>query len=596
MKFINSLSVGILCSFLLAVCFIYPSYVFGILPPITYFKWFLLIFVSYFTLKQYRKEHHEYTISAKAIVLGGLLFLPLIIANLCYELVQISHHGWYHNGYVLQILQDIYPLKNVNAPGLPTTTYWSFHYLVATFSEAFHYPSFRVNAALNCFALYVCFVLIDKILRELKVKPSGVWYFALMLIVLFNGDPFGSFSFIGNVLAFDLDVFSFDMPWQAELWMIPYLPVKKYFIIQLTTMYSKFFNFSGVPLGVASFLFSLYNMILFRKKMDNQWILLISCAGTFFIHTTIGLFTLFALPLALCIEFLINGRLDELWNFAKKNILFIIVAAFYAGLVVYYLLSASTVFGASKITVFRRLIWNMYSLLLFNAPLVVFTFFATKYGKNIDLKRHDARFLIILFLIGGLMSWFISIHVANQYKFMYLTSIVAGFLFALWVNNRKWILFITVLIFCNLQIINYGFHFSKIWSSFENTIKFEGAYSIGSQMTTWIRENSPKDAVVLAPMNILNSEDFVHSGRLPYIREDWAFMSGAPLEDRTIDVTSFYAPQNTAQEQAQLAEKILEKSQSTTLTILLPQEIKLSFSDRFQKAKSFDEFDIYVFE
>jgi len=596
MKFVNSLASGIISSFLLIVCCIYPLHLAELLPPITVFKWFLLVFTLYFFIREYRKESPQQTISVKGVVLGLFLFIPLVIANLCYDIVQISHHGWYHNAYVLQVLQDVHPLKNVNAPGTPPTTYWSFHYLLATFSEAFNFPSFRVNAVLNCFALGVVFIITGKILREIKVKSSGSWYFVLILIVLFNGNLFGCFSYGFNALFFDVDVINFDEPSNSERLLLPFRPVISYFIPQVTTIYSKFFNYSGVPLGLVGFLVSLYNMILFRKKMNNHWILLISCVGTFFIHTIIGLFTLATLSLALCIEFLIAGRMTELWDFIKKNILFVAAAVFYAVLAGYYILSVSQSFGTSNISFLSRPVYNLLNLILFNAPLLGVIFLATKFGKNIDIKQPDTRILIIALAIGWLMSLCINTHIGNQYNFMYCSSIIAGFLFAVWVKNQKWIAVVVVLIICNIQIVNYGYHFSKEWSKFTPVVSFDGVYSVRSEMTTWIRENTSKNTTVLAPIEILNSDDMWHYARLPYLRKDWFLIDKALLEDRTNDIENFYNTQMTSQQLEQSAEKILEKSKSDALTIIVPQRIQLPLSDRFQKAKSFDEFDVYSFE
>ena len=479
------------------------------------------------------------------IILPFSVLLPGIVAVLQSTRLQMSFHGFLHSAYTYQIVNGVVPPENPLLPGHPANDYWLFHVLIAGLVHSLRVAPPLVAIGVNLIALTASAFLITGILRWLRLWPTSPLARGLtVLIVLFGLNMVGLINAWGG----DSGLTDPDLAHMVHIGGA-----------RSAGLFGKFLNFNGFPLGVAFFLLAVSSGLRLTKGFD-AWPLVgfvSGLLGALAFHVTTGAFALATLPAALVISMLLIRHPWEL-PVPRAKVAVIVGSSLVASISLghYVLVTASALNDSTEMDPLNAR--NVWRLLLLTAPLI--PFFVLGVIHAFRERRRDLLMLSLTTVGGVILACGLILPGGNQYKFDYLSAlpmavVALGGWRALRSSKRAWLPKLATLagvLAAALTLGNQvytGLAYMNSSLARDDSIASEGPDVVGATAGTqaeawrWLRENSPRDAVVVLPVIGKNDAAFLAiSQRLPYVVRGAIYTSGYPdFEDRIVRVRDLYS-------------------------------------------------------
>lgn len=507
-------------------------------------------------------------IAGIAGVLPWTLLFPGYLALLLSTRMQLSAHGYLHSGYIYQILNGRTPPENAVFPGYPGNYYWYYHGLVAALSKVFNNTPPLMGTILSMVAMATTLGLIYQILGYLLIQERRPLVLtALAFFSLFGMNLFGV---VHSVMRFAPDGHS------LQSVLLALIPQSLFGDPRLNVTLVKYLaGLDGTSMGWLMYVFVILVAIKALSGEASGKDIILSVLAVFTalaLHPTGGIFIVVAVPAALLATYLILALLDgnffngsyhkqqltvvwqiitqhRLWSLALVTILIVLG---FATLGYLFGASSTTRFGIDIIS-----LGHLKSLFSMTYPLIPFFLIGAYNGfRTADRK---VIFLTGLTIIGMAMGYTLRL-ANNEYKFTFAGSIAMCILCTvpIWRNVFKpdaprvlWRsalgLLMLVLMFVNVFVYGVS-HLAQPWVKADNFvangvhIDSRFAYSgvpypevdlhwarddDGNPYPTdlqyadvfqWAREYTPKDAVLVVPMNYVDQSSlYILSERLPYV-------------------------------------------------------------------------------
>lgn len=478
------------------------------------------------------------------ILLPFLALLPGIVAVLQSTRLQMSFHGFLHSAYTYQIVNGVVPPENPLLPGHPGNDYWLFHALIAGLVHSLRVAPPLVAIGVNLIALTVSAFLIAGILRWLRLWPtSPVARGVTVLFVLFG------LNLVGLINAWGTDS-GMTEPDLAHMVHIGGA--------RSAGLLGKYLNFNGFPLGIVFFLLAVSSGLRLTKRFE-AWALVgfaSGILGALAFHVTTGAFTLATLPAALVISMLL---IRHPWKVsASRSKIALVVGTMVAAMVClghYVLVTATALNGSTRVDPLNAR--NASRLILLTAPLI--PLFVLGVVHAFRERRRDLLMLSLTTVGGAILACGLVLPGGNQYKFDYLSALpmavvaVAGWR-VLRSSERAWVPKFAVFAGALAVALTLGnqvyMGLAYMDSPFatNGSIAYEGPDVVGAAGTQaeaweWLRENSPREAIVVLPVMSKDDASFLAiSQRLPYVLRGAIYTSGNPdFEDRISRVRNLYS-------------------------------------------------------
>jgi hypothetical protein len=222
---------------------------------------------------------------------------------------RVSYHGVLHAGFVAQLVQGTIPPENPALAGAPAGFYWLYHWLLAAWGEVASVSILETSAALNLVALTVYVSASVLLLRRFLRPRTAAWAalacgFAVNLLVpvvfaarwALDGAPSSPF------------VWPFEFLRGAWLGGDP----------RLVTLFAKFLNVNGFPVGLALFALLLEELAPpHNAGRPRPWIIVLLLVGLGLFHptTAAGAYAALGGAVAICaLGDLPGHRLSWLWR------------------------------------------------------------------------------------------------------------------------------------------------------------------------------------------------------------------------------------------------------------------------------------------
>jgi hypothetical protein len=345
---------------------------------------------------------------------------------------------------------------------------------------------------------------------------------------------------------------------------------------------------------------------------------MLSITGALIFHTTTGVFILITVPLSLIIiiSYSNKGHFMELILSIKPFELVIFVIACLLFLPVFhYMIQAAEALPA-KPTLGTNTMFSLISVFASTYPLWALMLLGLYFNK--EKLNSSMRFLIIAILMGYTLSILVHLPDNNQYKFIFLTTIMLGTMVIVlldrvsYCSGKKRISALKVLLalalmvpFVNIIYVTVN-GFISPWVA-DNTYYFEGR-SIYikdgepfKESYLWIKQNTPANTIVIAPYENKNdSRIYTVSERLPYVVYGRFFGEGIPeYHSRVNNVKQFYDPQISSLNKIGILDDFKKFSSDRQTILLVPKEIvdeKLLRGNIVELLYSSEDANVYKFK
>ena len=570
------------------------------LPSLLAFSIILALTILYPQLKSQQRDRTTPEATRKQSITTGLLailpflaFLPGLLALLISTRVQISVHGFFHSGYVYQILNGFIPPENVTLPGYPVNNYWPYHAILAVLSQIIQTPPPLTASLLNILILFTSISLGYSLIRSITALQSLSGGIALAIFGLFGTNLFGIFH-----TWFDTD----------RNFIRPAVIAGDY---RVANMFEKYLNVTGFPAGVMLYLFILVVLIrvIKEQRLSSLQFCLISvaCLGALLIHTTTGLYILVTFPPALFAIYLIHIRrlnlqyliqavrrdVGALANQIKKpiNLLILTTTSALAILVLYYVYMTSNALPAKS-----QLEWfsldDVESILGVFYPLIPFFI----WGIFLAWQRKELHVLLLaqVCLYGYVLTLITSLPDGNDYKFILLSTIIAGFVAALaledlWHRPRlKGIVVIAVLLSLTNTLM-VGIHRLRMPWFRDKTFSYYGEHVhanaqqsddyrdlIYSDVFEWARQYTPTNSVIIVPVRYKDDSTlYLLSERTPYV-VDGSIYNKTPVKLVRVDrVENLYSSATKGKEKFQIIQSIRRELPGRPILLIYPHDKRI---------------------
>jgi hypothetical protein len=544
-----------------------------------------------------------------------VLLLPGMLAFVITVRTQISHHGFFHSGYVYQILAGYAPPETAVLPGHPANIYWLYHALLATITGLTHLPVPLASVAVNFVALISTFGWMARAIRAsglLEERPPAMGIFVLFSL-------FGA-SLLGAVQA---------IAWGSAHGESLLSPLNRMVLLgdlRMGSLLASFITFTGFPMGVMFYAFALYvtvRMLTGRLRLMDVMLLIIATLGALAFHTTSGLFIGSVLPASLLAAFVtsealeasgLNRALASRWladlkaairEEAKKGRLLVAVLAAVALSIpiLHYVLSAASAMPGTHFE--GCSLYDLGSILMASYGLL--PFFVLGVGRAI--RRHDRHIIFAAYicLIGYGLACLVRLPEHNEYKFIYMSTIamcvvalyaIEYLLFesprptgAGYVLGRAGAIIALIMLAVNLLYVG-GQRLSMPWVQVK-ALRYEGQHVITKgqkgldqagvdteyrDVFQWIRENTPANTAIVTPF--VSKDDsllYVLAERLPYVAWGDHYGEGLPgYEERHAAVEALYAPESTPEQRGEAVAFIKNTGFERPVVVILPHKLTKS--------------------
>jgi hypothetical protein len=352
-----------------------------------------------------------------ALLAGALVVLAVAYPQFVSADVQLSFHGSYHSAIVYEIRAGRFPPTNPALPGEPTSFYWVYDYLLALLMEPLNVSPIQASAALNVTVLVGTLCLAWATASQLGLHRKA--RIPALLLAVFGA------NWAGFVV------------WVEEAIRTGELAPHRAMVVQgdprVSSMVSKFSNFSGFPVGYLSALLIIYGLArILQERRDGFLWLAVGTASALLLHTTTGVALAASLPFAALVSWLFQ-RLMRRPGLPFKRVLGIAGAVALAALAVApVVIPTVTALQGPGLTVGPAAgFWDTAAWAL--GPLVLIALLGV-----VALRRHvrPIEFHLLFWgfaLVAGAL--LVTLPGNNQYKFAFLASLPFGYV-AAWVLHR----------------------------------------------------------------------------------------------------------------------------------------------------------------
>jgi len=516
-------------------------------------RWFFAFNIQFSpsaAISGHRARHRPYDLLLQC--LPYMMLIPAVIAILSSVRMQLSYHGFFHSGYIFQILAGHVPPENVTLPGTPANFYWLYHAFIATLVSSLKMPPPRLAALINFILLFITIRLMREIIRILFSPEKKPFLFELFTFFgLFGMNLFGFMHVFLNRILFQKTSYNL---------------IESYVLmgdVRLKNLFEKFLNFSGFPFGIFFYIFILFIVIHMMKnevRMTELLLLIIASLGALTLHATTGVFIFLIIPAAVggtyTLSLIMDGKFRGGGGFLElyqkgnaaaltgRNILF--------GTIILVLLM---VFGWSIITFIRDAVEALPGTTRFNLTNVhtlksivsvsypLIPFFIAGWVRALKSRDKSLIFLGLISFAGYVLAYLFDLPEHNQYKFIFLSSIpmclvslaaIKHYLFdrhtKMGIFSRVFSKAALILVCVNLIFLSFNC-FLKPWFRNKN-FKYDGIHMVTSgayseksgtdiqygDIFYWIRKNTPSNTIVVSPIIKKDrSTLYVLTERLPYV-------------------------------------------------------------------------------
>jgi hypothetical protein len=506
---------------------------------------------------------------------GGWLgtLLPLLLAAPALSSVllsirsQISNHGFFHSGYVLQLLRGVLPPENPTLPGEAANDYWPYHALLAAGVAPSDLPIPLASTLLNLLCLILCLWFAGELSRPPRSGMAGGA--GDRLLVLFGGS-------------------ALCVP--AALWWGRLGPTTAFAgDRRLDCLLEKFLNFNGFPLGVMLFLACL---LLGRRLLADGFsaprifLLALCLTGALALHATTGLFLWLTVPTSLVATLGLTGRGPALRNFLPSLAL---VPALWA--ILHFLRDASLrMEGGARLDPSDILNWRS----LLGTSLLVLPLLYLSLRRALREKDAPQMFTCFCALGGYALSLCVSLPGGNEYKFTHL-AVVAAWVAALStlrdLDARPVLRLIrpTLLVLVGAALLLTGTARWRDPRTTDDTFFYRDG-RLGSRpvvvaerpdqryadLFQWARDHTPADTLVLLPLQQKNHATlFLLSERLPFLVNGDIYNRGSeayPVRKALLE--SLYDPSLGPKEVPRILDAVRSMVPRRPLFLVVPHSIR----------------------
>jgi hypothetical protein len=330
---------------------------------------------------------------------------------------RVSYHGILHAGFVAQLVQGTIPPENPALAGVPAGFYWLYHWLLAAWGELARVSILETSVALNLLALTVYVSASVLLLRRFLRPRTAAWAalacgFAVNLLVPL---VFAARSALDGAPSSPY-VWPFEFLGAAWLGGDP----------RLVTLFAKFLNVNGFPVGLALFALLLEELAPPHSAgRPRPWVIVLLLVGLGLFHptTAAGAYAALGGAVAICaLADLPGNGLAWLWRRTWPVALSFTLAL---ALTAPYLLSVSS--AAPELVHGPRageIRYGAAGLVLSATPLLL----VVLWGARRCWRDAMARFLLVSTLILLALGALLPLPDGNQYKLTLMASLPGGVL------------------------------------------------------------------------------------------------------------------------------------------------------------------------
>ncbi len=517
-------------------------------------------------------------------VIPLLVLAPSVLAVLSSPVLQISYHGDIHSAHIHQLLYGSTPIDNVYIPAYPPNYYWLYHaYLAAIARMTSLGPPF-VAALVNAAAVFSSLLWIAQTLVMLKLGRRRALYLGALVLLVYCALN------IAGILNLLTHLGDEKIPYTLHAILLEGADRR------LPSVLAKAFGFASMGVGIAIFSAAWCTCVkIVKHNVDLMSLVLVSACGmaALAVREIAALYIAAALLGGLAVTggiCLIGrpgkaARILAFWHELKSEAAPMTLLLWFA---------ISLVLSIPLIKYNLDIVGGWHNVRPFDFPIGV------PGSANISMIAAAVLLLIPLFILQCVFVWrkrnhgqyFIQISCwiallltaalelpgRNHYKGVYfLTMLMAvSALFALQTmqnsDKKRWrqvgwviqalllMLVFSKVIYVNRYYINRA-RFPRYELQYDGAhIVYIGGFGEGhSSASSWIRENTPPDAAVIAPLNSFTHLNVLYE-RLPYFLKSLSGLARhIPGYDKRARELKLFYNQETAIEDYEIVQENMLK-------------------------------------
>jgi len=596
---LSVISLSIFAIILLCAVYILDS----LAPPLLIALFIISVILGLAILIDWRQSEEDHSLSTDknlfnfkptsiSLLIPNLVFLPGIVALLSSRRLQISYHGLFHSAYIFRVLAGQIPPENITMPGHPANVYWPYHAVLAVFTALCQIPPPLASSLLNIGALISVLILARKIIGFVTSHEFNLDITVFAIFSVFGGNLLGTIYTLID---------------KSSVTLTPTMPLGS--DSRLNSLFEKFLNFYGFPIGVMIFLFALLIFIRILEKQERRWdiaLFLIASLGALALHVTTGLFIAAVLPIAFAGTLLVNAflsgasHLKEIVStlfgatkYKRQTILSLVL------LIVPIIATISFIDKSSRalpgtINIDWVSLYDIKSIFFASACLAPF-FFIGIY-QAIKRKKASVIFLGLVCIIGFLLTCIVTLPDQNEYKFIFLSTIAACMvattvLLPIMRRPSLRILPIAAISLLCINLIMVGVsRFQSPWFK-DRTFGYKGRHVYAQMLSRssypdiqyadvyeWARENTPTDTILIIPrIHKDRATAYVLAERVPYIVNGHIYNQGAPqYKQRSDNIIILFSTNTTEEDKHKALEQIRCDLPHRPMLIVYPKILAFS--------------------
>ena len=515
-------------------------------------------------------------------VIPLLVLAPIALAVLSSLVLQISHHGDIHSAYIYQLLYGSTPIDNIYIPGYPPNYYWLYHaYLVAIARMTSLGPLF-VASMVNVAAVFSSLLWIARTLVMLKLGRRRTLYLGALVLLVYCALN------IAGVLNLLAHLGNEEIPYTLHIMLLEGADSRHH------TALGKVFNLTSMAIGIAVFSAALYACVrIVKHNVDLMSLVLISAGGiaALAVREIAALYIVAALLGGLAATAAISwmhrpnkvGQILAFWHELKSRVAPMLLLLWFAislvlsiPLLKYNLdVVSGWQFGRS----FDLPIGFPSSAnirMIAAAVLLLMPFFILQCILVLRKRNYEQYFIQISCLIALLLTAALELPDRNQYKAVYFLAVLMAVsaLFALRTmqNSDKnhwrligWVIASALLVLVFSQVIYANRHYINRARFPQYEFQYDGAHIVyngeRSSASSWIRENTPTRAAVIAPLNSFRHLNVLYERMSYFLKSSSSKVTGhIPGYDERVRELKVFYNQETAIEDYEIVQENMLKN------------------------------------
>jgi hypothetical protein len=402
----------------------------------------------------------------------------------------VSHHGLCHGALAYQVANGVIPPSNPFLGGYPMRYHWGYHFLAGMLTSLLEITPFYAFAIINTASLLIALIFVFRIARRLLSDETA----GLLA------------TFVALYAATGISIRMLEEHVSPQFASLYFLDDRG------ATVFGKFTNINGAPLGVASFALFLYVLIRIcenRPNLPRVLVLFVSIAGCGFFYPPM-LMGFIATSGAAWVATVCVCRDLSLRQHAVR---LVAIAGACAGavLVVWPYLSEISVGYAQRVRFFDpgRFRANLLNVAVVCFPVAILILLM---GRRLVARCNKVALAVTATACGttGLMYLCIRQPARNEYKYLVLSMISFGILggIALFLAKDR-LRRVGIAILVALLAMNPAYEFARKWGFQKDheTMFVEDGQDLlyrsrdTDELYEWIRRNTPSTSMFIDTTN-----------------------------------------------------------------------------------------------